>query len=83
MKFPTLTSEQIRSCIRLGQAEYAANAEYQSNRYHPERGGPAMARLRQVRAEHARLFSPRDASTDASDSLDRAAPSPGSLAKPE
>jgi hypothetical protein len=69
----TLTREQIQSCIRLGQAEYAANVEYASNRYHPERGGPAMARLVQARAEHDRLFeSPRDACTDTSGGLDGA-----------
>jgi hypothetical protein len=55
-KVPRLTRRQIESCLRIGSLEWAANKEYWSNRYHPEKGGPALAALNEARKEHAKLF---------------------------
>ncbi len=54
--FKTFTPEQIDSCMRVGRAEVEANEEYARNRYPPDKGGPALKRLNEVRAEHAKLF---------------------------
>lgn len=56
--FKALTPDEIDVCIRLGAAEVDANLEYATGRWsaEPGQGGPAMARLREVRAEHAKLF---------------------------
>lgn len=56
MKPPRLTPDMIRSCLKLGMLEHAANVEYYSNRYHPEKGGPALAALNEERKRHTRLF---------------------------
>ncbi len=70
--FPKLTREQIESCLKLGSAEYAAGEEYHRGRYDPERGGPAMAKLREVRKAHAALVARSQPDPDAVARAERA-----------
>lgn len=60
MKIPKLTTRQIRRALMMGTLEFAANREYESKRFHPERGGPALARLNAFRKDKRRTTPKAD-----------------------
>jgi hypothetical protein len=76
MNLPTLTKEQIESCIRLGRFEWEANKEYATNRFDPEKGGPALKALIQARKEHSRLFEETEQRASSADSACAPTPRP-------
>lgn len=51
---PKTTKREIRRAITMGQLEAAASAEYATGKYHPETGGPALARLNAFRHDKRR-----------------------------
>lgn len=59
MKFPRLTMRQIRRSLTMGSLEVAANEEYRKGKYHPEKGGPALARLNKFRKDKRLTRPPR------------------------
>lgn len=61
LKPPRLTQAEILACLRIGALEYAANVEYQTNGYHHEKGGPALARLNEARDELQKLKKTKSA----------------------
>lgn len=44
----------------MGMLEHLANEEYECGRYHPEKGGPALARLNRFRKDGRLTKFPKD-----------------------
>lgn len=54
------TSRLVSRALMMGVLEAAANEEYRKGRYHPEKGGPALAVLNRFRKDKRLTKRPRD-----------------------
>lgn len=51
---------QINRALMMGSLELEANEEYERGRYHPEKGGPALARLNVFRKDKRLTKPPKE-----------------------
>lgn len=52
----------IHRAMTMGALEAEASREYESNRYDPEKGGPALARLNRFRKNKSLVYRPKEKS---------------------